>query len=126
MKKEAKRKKENLNNQEPPGKIVYICFNDWDDEFESEKCKDFLLSPKKERYPFEWEVGNYDMAAVFLITTTEEDLREYGYEEFLKYRIDPAKDEWGIWTIADFFHEEYREFPFPPYKNPKFKNVEEN
>ena len=127
MKKEAKREKENLKNQKPPGKIIYISFNDWDDEFESEKCKKFLDSfGKGEDYPFEWDLGIYDKAAVFAITTTEEDLKEYGYEEFLKCKVDLETDKFALWRYAEFFQGVKKDHPFPSYKNPRYKDVRED
>lgn len=118
MKKEAIKFRERIENQEAPGKIIYICFNDWDDEFETEKCAKFL----EESYtvkdpPFEYNTGVLDQAVIFTITTTEEDLREYGYEEFLNCQVDPHSN--GIWKYAWYPGDEE---VFPPYKNPRLKN----
>lgn len=110
--------------------IIYISFNDWDDNFESPKCKDFMKGNiNSEKLPFNWDVGVYDQAMVFVITTTEKDLLDNGYEEFLKNKIDPETDD-GLWTAAYFFKENGEEencngWPFPPYKysmKTKFNN----
>lgn len=61
-------------------------------------------------FPFEYNLEPVDQSFDWLITTTEEDLRENGYEELLepRFRFDP---DFSIYELKDF----------PTYKNPKLK-----
>lgn len=72
-------------------KIIYIEINDWEMSFNSESLKnifDDLNKQNLENVYFNYSMTCVDMAAVYLITTTKEDLVEHHMEELLQYEIN--------------------------------------
>lgn len=72
--------------------IIHIEINNWDDEFETKKCQEIFDSNQHIEFPFNYVITLVDQADFYLITTTEEDLKKYGYEELLKYQVNFDED----------------------------------
>lgn len=95
--------------------IIHIEIDDWDCNFESEKCIHIFDNDNMNKLPFNYTFTTVDMAIFFLITTTEEDLKKYGYEELLEFKVDFEKD----------YHSFTKNF-YPEYNPAKWFSKDEN
>ena len=111
-------------------KLVYIEINDWDDEFETEKCKRFVeLEPNSidkiaEDADFNFYFTSVDMAIFYMIVGTEEEIKNCGYGELLESGriIDwDEKPRVGLCVKEDF--PEYDPSKWHTKENGQYKNI---
>ncbi len=73
-------------------KIIHIELNNWD-RYKTKELNEFIIQMVDDKdfdqkVHFNYVMTDYDMAVFYLITTTEEYIRELGIEEALEEIID--------------------------------------
>lgn len=120
-----------MNNKE----IIYIEVNDWDDVFETEKCKRFVdnintnsLNEIVQDADFNFYMTNYDMATFFLIVGTADEIKNCGYGELLmdsnRIIVDwesRKKYKLGLYDKKDF--PEYDPSKWHTNENGQYKSI---
>lgn len=98
-------------------KIIHLTFDDWENTYfeEDEKYEEFLKCIEDENKTFfNYVLMPYDMANIYLITTTEEDLIEHGFEELCNQEND--------FFFGCKFTEKQKEQVYPEYDKTKWND----